>query len=133
MNENFIILEMFHHEVSCCCPGQKHKHMIEFHQSDVWTIIDEQKYDDSLGWHFLVTVNKEFQFLIQVDDIVKLCNEGKICSMLDLELKVMQLNFKVNEALDEHDEGAFTLFANELSNFQKIKDQGYSSLGIEVK
>jgi len=132
MNENFIILEMFQHEVSCCCPGQEHKHMIEFHQSDVWTIIDKQKYKDSIGWHFWMTVNKEFQFLIQVDDIEELCNEGRICSLLNLELKMMHLNFKVNEALDEHNEEAFTLFANELRNVQKIMDYGYFSLGIEV-
>lgn len=132
MNENFIILEMFQHEVSCCCPRQKHKHMIEFHQSDVWTIKSEQKFDDLLGWHFLVAVNGEFQFLIQVDDIEKLCNEGRICHILDLELKIIHLNFKVNEALDKHDEGSFILFANELSNIQKIKDKGYFSLGIEA-
>ncbi|MEK3954483.1 hypothetical protein [Psychrobacillus sp. FSL K6-1464] len=132
MNENFIILEMFQHEVSCCCPGQKHKHIIEFHPSDVWTIIDEQKYDDSLGWHFLVTVNGEFQFLIQVDDMEELSKEGRICSLMDLELKMMHLNFKVNESLDQHDEEAFTLFANELSNVQKIMENGYSSLGIKA-
>ncbi|QUG42605.1 hypothetical protein KD050_04845 [Psychrobacillus sp. INOP01] len=132
MNENFIILEMFQHEVSCCCPGQKHKHMIEFHKSDVWTIINEQKYDDLLGWHFLVTVNREFQFLIQVDDIEKLCNEGKICSVLDLELKIIHLNLNVNKALDEHDKESFLLFANELNNVQKIKDNGYFSVGIQA-
>ncbi|MEK3980675.1 hypothetical protein MKY37_16735 [Psychrobacillus sp. FSL K6-2836] len=129
MNENFIILEMFQHEVSCCCPGQKHKHVIEFHQSDVWTITNEQKYDDLLGWHFLVTVNREFQFLIQVDDIEKLCNEDRICSILDLELKIIHLNLNVNKALDAYDEESFMLFATELNNVQKIKDNGYFSVG----
>lgn len=129
MNENFIILEMFQHEVSCCCPGQKHKHVIEFHQSDVWTITNEQKYNDLLGWHFLVTVNREFQFLIQVDDIEKLCNESRICSILDLELKIIHLNLNVNKALDAYDEESFMLFATELNNVQKIKDNGYFSVG----
>lgn len=129
MNENFIILEMFQHEVSCCCPGQKHKHVIEFHQSDVWTITNEQKYDDLLGWHFLVTVNREFQFLIQVDDIEKLCKEDRICSILDLELKIIHLNLNVNKALDAYDEESFMLFATELNNVQKIKDNGYFSVG----
>lgn len=130
MNENFIILEKFQHEVSCCCPGQKHKHMIEFLQSDVWTITKEQKFDDLLGWHYLVIVNREFQFLIQVDDIEKLCKQGRICSILDLELKIIHLNLNVNKALDAHDKESFILFANELNIFQKIKDNGNFSVGI---
>ena len=106
--------------------------MIEFHQSDVWTIKSEQKFDDLLGWHFLVAVNGEFQFLIQVDDMGRLCDEGRICHVLDLELKIMHLNFKVNEALDERDEESFILFANELTNIQNIKAKGYFSLGTEA-
>ena len=51
---------------------------------------------------------------------------------MDLELKMMHLNFKVNESLDQHNEEAFTVFANELSNVQKIMGKGYSSLGIEA-
>ena len=129
MNENFIILEMFQHEVSCCCPGQKHKHVIDFHQSDVWTITNEQKYDDLLGCHFFIAINREFQFLIQVDDIEKLCNEGRICSILDLELKIIHLNLNVNKALDAYDEESFMLFATELNNVQKIKGNEYFSVG----
>lgn len=104
--------------------------MIEFHQSDIWTITNEQKYDDLLGWHFLVTVNKEFQFLIQVDDIEKLWNEGRICSILDLDLKIIHLNLNVNKALDENDKESFLLFANELSKVKKIMENGYFSVGI---
>ncbi|MGE7922674.1 hypothetical protein ACQKND_05775 [Viridibacillus arvi] len=121
MNENLIILELFQHEVSCCCP-KKHQHILEFHQGDVW-IITKKKYDDSLGWHFLVTVNSEFQFHIKAEDIEELYNKGRICSILDLELKILNLNFKVNEALDEHDKESFILFTNELSNVQKVKDK----------
>ncbi|MCK1998518.1 hypothetical protein MPH47_15040 [Psychrobacillus psychrodurans] len=132
MNENLIILEMFKQEVFCCCPGQKHQHIIEFHQGDVWTITNEQKYDDVLGWHFLVAVNREFQFLIQVDDIEKLFSEGRICSILDLELKIIHLNYQVNKALDEHDKESFSLYANELSNAKKVIDNGYFTVGIQA-
>lgn len=126
MNDRFIILELFQHEVSCCCPGQKHQHMIEFHQGDVWTITNERKYVDCLGWHFLVTVNSEFQFLIHVEDFEDLYKKSSICSFLDLDLKIIHLNFKVNEALDAKDKESFLLFANELTNLQKIKDKMYS-------
>lgn len=119
MSEEFVVLEIFQQEVSCCCPGQKHQHMIEFRPSDVWTSTNEQKYDDLLGWHFLVTVNKEFQFHIQVEEMEKLCNDRKICSVLELELKIIQLNHHVDKALDDHDKESFLFYANELSNVQK--------------
>ncbi|TQR12301.1 hypothetical protein [Psychrobacillus soli] len=131
MNDRFVILEFFQHEVSCCCPGQKHQHLIEFHQGDVWTITNERKYVDCLGWHFLVTVNGEFRFLMHVEDMEDLYNNGSICSVLDLELKTIHLNFKINEALDAHDKESFLLFANELTNLREIKDKMHAE-GVQV-
>ena len=126
MNDHFIILEFFQHQVSCCCPGQKHRHIIEFHQGDVWTFTNERKYVDCLGWHSLVTVNSEFRFLMHVEDIEELYNNKRICSILDLELNIIHLNVKVDEALDAHDKESFQLFANELTNLQEIKGKMYS-------
>ncbi|WP_313892948.1 hypothetical protein [Psychrobacillus sp.] len=132
MNENFIILELFQQQISCCCPKQKHQHMIEFRQGDVWTITNERKYVDCLGWHILMTVNREFQFLIHVEDLEELYNKGKICSIMDLDLKMIHLNFKINEALDSHDKESFNLFANELSEIQKIKNEMHYSVNVQA-
>ncbi len=38
MKEQFVILEQLLHPVRCCCPGQIHEHMLEFHQGDIWFI-----------------------------------------------------------------------------------------------
>ncbi|MGE7921328.1 hypothetical protein ACQKM9_20670 [Viridibacillus sp. NPDC093762] len=67
-----------------------------------------------------------------MEDIEGLYNKGMICSILDLELKIFHLNFKVNEALDEHDKELFILFANELRNFQKIKDKMHFFVDIQA-
>lgn len=126
MDKNFIILELFQHEVSCCCPGERHQHIIEFLQGDVWTITNERKYIDCLGWHSLIVVNNEFQFFMHVEDIEELYSKGSICSILDLNLKINHLSFKVNEALDAldaHDRESFLSFSDELSNVQKIKNK----------
>ncbi|MFJ8063950.1 hypothetical protein ACIQYS_04925 [Psychrobacillus sp. NPDC096426] len=131
MNDRFIILDFFQHQVSCCCPGQKHQHVIDFRQGDVWTITNERKYIDILGWHIGVIVNSEFKFLIHVEDLEDLYDNGSICSVLDLELKILHLNFKINETLDAHDKASFQLFANELTNLQEIKDTMHS-VGAEV-
>lgn len=131
MNDRFIVLDFFQHQVSCCCPGQKHQHVIDFQQGDVWTITNERKYIDILGWHVGVIVNSEFKFLIHVEDVEDLYDNGSICSVLDLELKMLHLNFKINEALDTQDKESFQLFANELTNLQEIKDTMHS-VGAEV-
>ncbi|PJN87244.1 IDEAL domain-containing protein [Bacillus sp. mrc49] len=123
MDKNHVILEPFQHQVSCCCPGQKHLHMIDFFPGDVWTITDERKYVDCLGWHFLIVVNEEYQFFMQVADIEELYSNGTICSILDLDLRINHLGFKINEALDAHDRESFLSFADELSSVQEIKNK----------
>ncbi|AOH54407.1 hypothetical protein ABE28_008580 [Peribacillus muralis] len=123
MDKNHVILELFQHQVTCCCPGEKHQHMIEFFPGDVWTITDERKYVDCLGWHFLIVVNEEYQFFMQVGEIEELYSEGTICSILDLDLRINHLGYKINEALDAHDRESFLSFADELSNIQEIKNK----------
>lgn len=97
--------------------------MIEFFPGDVWTITNERKYVDCLGWHFLIEVNEEFQFFMHVEDIEELYSKGSICSILDLNLKINFLSFKINEALDAHDRESFLSFADELSNVKEIKNK----------
>lgn len=121
MDFQFIILEPFHHQVTCCCPVEKHQHMIEFSDGDIWTMTKERKYVDCLGWHYLIENNNDFEFFIHVEDIEELHSKGLICSVWDLELKLNHLNFKVNEALDQNDRESFLLLANELRNIREIK------------
>lgn len=123
MNKHFIALESFQHQVSCCCPGQKHQHIIDFDQGDVWIITNGRKYIDCLGWHSLIDFNNEFQFFMHVEDIEKLYSKGSICSILDLNLRINHLSFKVNEALDAHDRESFVFFADELKNLREIKSK----------
>lgn len=123
MDNHFVILELFQHEVSCCCPGQKHQHLLEFQQGDIWTITNERKYVDCLGWHVLIEVNNKIHFLMHVEDVEELYSQRVICSLLDLDLRINHLRFKVNEALDAHDRTAFLSFTDELSNVQRVKSK----------
>jgi hypothetical protein len=123
MKKHFIILEPFQHQVSCCCPGEKHHHVIEFRQYDVWTITDDWKYVDCLGWYSLIEVNNEFQFLMHVEDIEDLYTKGIICSILDLDLRINHLRFKINEALDAYDRELFLSFSFDLNNLQEMRSK----------
>jgi hypothetical protein len=64
---------------------------------------------------------------MHVEDIEDLYSKGSICSILDLNLKINHLSFKVNEALDAHDRESFLSFSEELSNVQKIKNKKMNS------
>lgn len=121
MDKTFMILESFQQEVTCCCPGQKHQHKIEFHEGDIWTITNEHKYVDCLGWHYLAENNDEFEFYIHVEDLDTLHSNGNICSAWDIDLKLNHLHFKVNEALDQNDREGFISNANELRLLKEMK------------
>lgn len=123
MIERFIVLELLQHQVSCCCPGQQHQHIIEFRQGDVLTITGERKYVDCLGWHVLIDINDEFQFFMYAAEIEELHAEGSICSISDLELRINYLRFKVDEALDAHDRESFLSFVDELCSIKEIKSK----------
>jgi len=97
--------------------------MINFRQGDVWTITNNRKYVDGLGWYCLIDINNEFQFFIYVDDIQELHVKGSICSIWDLDLKINHLNFKINEALDTHDREVFLSLSNELHHIQQVKSK----------
>jgi hypothetical protein len=123
MDKQFVIMKPFCHEVGCCCPEQQHQHMINFRQGDIWTITNNRKYVDGLGWYCLIDINNEFQFFIYVDDIQELHVKGSICSIWDLDLKINHLNFKINEALDTHDREVFLSLSNELHHVQQVKSK----------
>lgn len=123
MDTHFIIMKPFCHEVGCCCPEQQHQHIINFRQGDIWTITNNRKYVDGLGWYCLIDINNEFQFFIYVDDIQELHAKGSICSIWDLDLKINYLNFKINKALDTHDREAFLSLSNELRHAQQVKSK----------
>ncbi|KOP63686.1 IDEAL domain-containing protein [Priestia megaterium] len=123
MDTHFIIMKPFCHEVGCCCPEQQHQHMINFRQGDIWTITNNRKYVDGLGWYCLIDINNEFQFFIYVDDIQELHAKGSICSIWDLDLKINYLNFKINKALDTYDREAFLSLSNELRHTQQVKSK----------
>ncbi|MFP7733337.1 IDEAL domain-containing protein [Priestia aryabhattai] len=127
MDAHFIIMKPFCHEVGCCCPEQQHQHMINFHQGDVWTITDNRKYVDCLGWHYLIDINNEFQFFMHVEDIEELQSKGSICSIWDLDLKINYLNFKIDEALEAHDRESFLSLSNELHRAQQVKSKMHYS------
>jgi uncharacterized protein YpiB (UPF0302 family) len=123
MDKHFIILEPFHHQVTCCCPGEKHRHMIEFCEGDIWTMTNERKYVDCLGWHYLVENNNDFELYVHVEDIKELYEKGLICSTWDIDLKENHLLFKINESLDGNNREIFLSLANELRQLREIKSK----------
>ncbi|PGS48649.1 hypothetical protein [Bacillus sp. AFS041924] len=130
MDKHFIILEPFHQQVTCCCPGQKHQHMIEFSEGDLWTMTSERKYVDCLGWHYLIDNNSDFEFYLHVEDIESLYESGVLCSIWDIDLKINHLNFKINEALDVNDRESFLSIANDLRSLKEIKNKYFTNENV---
>ncbi|PKG23780.1 hypothetical protein [Niallia nealsonii] len=121
MNNNYVVLKSFQYLIECTCPSPEHTFMLEFDKGDTFIITDEKKYVDSLGWLVLVLI-KNSSVYMYIDELEEFVEDKKICSIMDLELKINYLEYKVNETLDSMDEGNFSLYAKELSALKEVQD-----------
>jgi len=121
MQSNYVVLKSFQYLIECTCPSPDHTFMLEFHKGDTFIITEEKKYVDSLGWLVLVLI-KDYSVYMYIDELEEFVAEKKICSIMDLELKINYLQYKVNETLDSMDEGNFSLYAKELVELKEVQD-----------
>jgi hypothetical protein len=120
MKNDFIVLAPFQYMIECTCPRPEHSFILDLHKGDIITVTEERKYVDSLGWLFLVMI-KDYSFFMFVDEIEEFISSKKITSLLDMELRMNYLEYKVNESLDGLNKEQFDLFASELNDLKSIQ------------
>lgn len=121
MENNYVVVKPFSYMIECTCPRPDHSYVIDLHKGDILTITEEKRYVDSLGWLMLVLINDHSVYMF-VDELEDFVEEGKIYSIVDLELQINYLEFKVNEMLDVMDKEKFEGFAKELVRLKSILD-----------
>ncbi|GKU80726.1 hypothetical protein [Niallia sp. NCCP-28] len=121
MKNDYVVLKSFQYLIECTCPSPDHTFMLEFDKGDTFIITDEKKYVDSLGWLVLVLI-KNSSIYMYIDELEEFVEDKKICSIIDLELKINYLEYKVNETLDSMDECNFSLYAKELAVLKEVQD-----------
>ncbi|MGN8844251.1 hypothetical protein ACTNDN_15690 [Niallia sp. HCP3S3_B10] len=120
MKNDFIVLTPFQYMIECTCPRPEHTFRLDLHKGDIITVTEEKKYVDSLGWLLLVMIN-DFSFFMFVDEIEEFIANKKITSLLDMELRMNYLDYKVNESLDVLNKEKFEVFARELNDLKAIQ------------
>lgn len=120
MKNDFIVLTPFQYLIECTCPRPEHTFMLDLHKGDIITVTEERKYVDSLGWLILVMIN-DYSFFMFVDEIEEFIENKRITSLLDMELRMNYLEFKVNESLDGLNKEQFELFASELNELKSVQ------------
>lgn len=121
MNHRFVVLKTCVFLVDCPCSNCGGSKSIEVRKGSIITITPEKKYVDNIGWYFLIDINKEFQVYINIHIFEENYNLKKYCSLLDFDLKLNYLEYKVNQALDDKNEIAFNQFSKALNDMMELK------------
>ncbi|WP_312094478.1 hypothetical protein [Niallia sp.] len=122
MNNDFIVLTPFQYMIECTCPRPEHTFILDLHKGDIIAVTEERKYVDSLGWLILVMI-KDYSFYMFVDEIEEFVANKKITALLDMELRMNYLEYKVNESLDGLNKADFEVFARELNELKSIQKE----------
>jgi len=120
MQSSFIVKRSFQHEAGCFCTGEQHTDIIQLQKGDRFVITQERKYVEHLGWYFQIIVNDDYHIYFLLTDLNKLYEHELICSELDLELAINYYEFKVDQALEQKERGAFDDYVQQLEEAKHI-------------
>ncbi|KMY51760.1 IDEAL domain-containing protein [Peribacillus loiseleuriae] len=120
MLQHFIALKTFEHQIDCFCPGGEHAEILILNEGDIIEVTNERKFT-MRGWYFLVSINNKNMFFMAHDDLEMYFMKEQILSVLDLDLHINYLQFKINEALDVGDETTFLNYTNKLIQSSELQ------------
>lgn len=121
MIERFIASETFTHQIDCFCPDRKHTDVLTIHKMDVIEITNDRKHHFDRGWYFLVVLNNQGYLYMALEDIERYFLQGRLATLLDLELKVNFLQSQIDRALDIGDKELFLNTTTELEESGDLK------------
>ncbi|MEM5592979.1 hypothetical protein AAHH67_16565 [Niallia circulans] len=65
----------------------------------------------------------DYSFFMFIDEIEEFIANKKITSLMDMELRMNYLEYKVNESLDGLNKEQFELFAKELNTLKSLQNE----------
>jgi hypothetical protein len=127
MLRHFIALKTFGHQIDCFCPGGEHADKIIIHKGDIIEVTKERNFIEGNGWYFLIGINDQSFFYMAIDELELYCKNERLVSMLDIDLRINYLQFKINQSLDSGDKASFVKYTNKLKeeNDCKVKLNQY--------
>lgn len=121
MFRHFIAIKTFEHQIDCFCPDGIHADVLTIHRGDIIELINERKFMFEKGWYFLIRLNNQCDFHIALEDLEQYYLNERLLSMIDIELTLNYLQFKINQALDTGDEESFLNFTKKLKESYDLK------------
>lgn len=122
----FISGKRFDHKIVCFCPDAIHANVLTINKGDVIEVTNNRKFMMDHGWCFLVKFNNQGMFYMAIEDLEYYVMKERLFSMLDIDLNINYLNFKINQSLEVGDKASFINFTknlNELSDLKVIMEE----------
>ena len=116
MDQHYIAVKTFQYPIECFCSSSVHTYDLTINRGDIMEITDEQKYTIDNGWYFLVKINERTNFYIPMNDLESFIRKEQLIAMLDIDLQINYLKFKIDQAFDTGDEASFKDFSKKLIN-----------------
>lgn len=130
---HFIAVKTFEHQIHCFCPGGNHTDFLTINKGDIIEVTNDRKFTMANGWYYLVGINDRCIFYMALEDLEQYFMKEQLLSMLDTDLKINYLQFKINQALDAGDEAPFLNYTKKLKELSDLKvklDQYLSNLAV---
>ncbi|MBZ5749513.1 MULTISPECIES: hypothetical protein [Metabacillus] len=122
MFRHFIALKTFVHQIDCFCPDGEHADYITINKGDVIEVTKERNFTEGSGWYFLIGINDQCFFYIAIEEMEQYVAKERVISIVDINLKMNYLQFKINQSLDSLDEASFVNYTNQLNEVSDLKE-----------
>ncbi|MBT2686613.1 hypothetical protein J7I93_00285 [Bacillus sp. ISL-47] len=121
MNEHYIAINTFQHDIDCFCPDAYHAFSITIPKGNLIEVTPERKFTMAKGWYVFVVINEQHAFYMAIEDLEQYIKNENILSSMDLDLKINFLQFKIDQDLERGDESSFAIHTNLLNELRKLK------------
>jgi IDEAL domain len=118
---HYIAVKTFEYPIECFCPCGDHADVLIINKGDIIEVTNERKFTMANGWYFLVKINERCIFYMAHIDLEYYFIKEQLLSMLDIDLKINYLQFKINQALDTGDEVPFLNYTTEFKKINNLK------------
>lgn len=113
--------EKFEHQIDCFYNDASHTSVLTINRGDIIEVTNERKYTKDNGWYALVKHNNQCMFYIAFKDLERYMKKDWLLTILDIDLKINYLGFKINQSLETGDKASFIHFTSQLKEINDLK------------